>query len=65
MKALTYLIRWLLLQKPILFIKVNMRMSSLLTPPSERLGVRTFVKEYSDALIKEVILREKRRARLS
>ncbi len=36
-------------------------MSSLLTPPSERLGVRTFVKEYSDALIKEIILREKRR----
>lgn len=36
-------------------------MSSLLTPPSERLGVRSFVKEYSDKLIKEVILREKRR----
>jgi len=36
-------------------------MSSLLTPPSERLGVRTFVKEYSDKLIKEIILREKRR----
>ncbi len=36
-------------------------MSSLLTPPSERLGVRTFVKEYSEALIKEIILREKRR----
>ena len=36
-------------------------MSSLLTPPSERLGVRTFVKEYSDQLIKEIILREKRR----
>ena len=36
-------------------------MSSLLTPPTERLGVRTYVKEYSDKLIKEVILREKRR----
>ncbi len=36
-------------------------MSSLLTPPSERLGVRTFVKEYSTSLIKEIILREKRR----
>lgn len=36
-------------------------MSSLLTPPSERIGVRTFVKEYSDKLIKEIVLREKRR----
>jgi len=36
-------------------------MSSLLTPPSQRLGVRTYVKEYSDKLIKEIILREKRR----
>lgn len=36
-------------------------MSSLLTPPRERLGVRTYVKEYSDKLIKEIILREKRR----
>ncbi|OCL94366.1 transcription-repair coupling factor [Arcobacter porcinus] len=36
-------------------------MSSLLTPPSERLGVRTFVKEYNNGLIKEIILREKRR----
>ena len=36
-------------------------MSSLLTPPHERLGVRTYVKEFSDKLIKEVILREKRR----
>ena len=36
-------------------------MSSLLTPPSERLGVRSYVKEYSEQLIKEVILREKRR----
>jgi transcription-repair coupling factor (superfamily II helicase) len=36
-------------------------MSQLLTPPSERQGVRTFVKEYSDKLIKEVIMRELRR----
>jgi transcription-repair coupling factor (superfamily II helicase) len=36
-------------------------MSQLLTPPSERQGVRTFVKEYSDKLIKEVVLRELRR----
>ena len=36
-------------------------MSSLLTAPNERLGVRTFVKEYSDKLIKEIVLREKRR----
>ncbi|RXJ69017.1 transcription-repair coupling factor [Halarcobacter ebronensis] len=36
-------------------------MSSLLTPPKERLGVRTYVKEYSDKLIKEIVLREKRR----
>ena len=36
-------------------------MSSLLTPPSERLGVRTYVKEYSDKLVKEIVLREKRR----
>ncbi len=36
-------------------------MSSLLTPPSERLGVRSFVKEYNEKLIKEIILREKRR----
>ena len=36
-------------------------MSSLLTPPSERLGVRTYVKEYNDKLIKEIVLREKRR----
>jgi transcription-repair coupling factor (superfamily II helicase) len=36
-------------------------MSSLLTPPSDRLGVRSFVKEYDEKLIKEVILREKRR----
>ncbi|MBA3026834.1 MAG: DEAD/DEAH box helicase [Sulfurimonas sp.] len=36
-------------------------MSQLLTPPSERRGVRTFVKEYEEKLIKEVILREIRR----
>ncbi len=36
-------------------------MSSLLTPPKERLGVRTFVKEYDEKIIKEIILREKRR----
>lgn len=36
-------------------------MSSLLTPPNERQGVRTYVKEFSEKLIKEVVLREKRR----
>ncbi|MBD3797614.1 MAG: DEAD/DEAH box helicase, partial [Campylobacterales bacterium] len=36
-------------------------MSQLLTPPNERQGVRTFVKEYEEKLIKEVILRELRR----
>jgi len=36
-------------------------MSQLLTPPQERQGVRTFVKEYDEKLIKEVILREIRR----
>jgi len=36
-------------------------MSSLLTPPSERVGVRSYVKEYNEKLIKEIILREKRR----
>ena len=36
-------------------------MSQLLTPPSERQGVRTFVKEYGEKLIKEVIMRELRR----
>lgn len=36
-------------------------MSTLLTPPSEKLPVRTFVKEYSDVLLKEVISREIRR----
>ena len=36
-------------------------MSQLLTPPTERQGVRTFVKEYEEKLVKEVILRELRR----
>jgi transcription-repair coupling factor (superfamily II helicase) len=36
-------------------------MSSIMTPPSERQGVRTFVKAYDDKLIKEVIMRELRR----
>jgi len=36
-------------------------MSQLLTPPSQRQGVRTFVKEYSEKLIKEVVMRELRR----
>jgi transcription-repair coupling factor (superfamily II helicase) len=36
-------------------------MSQLFTPPKERIGTRSFVKEYSDNLIKEIILREKRR----
>ena len=36
-------------------------MSSLLTPPGDRLGVRSYVKEYNEQIIKEVILREKRR----
>ncbi|MFA6197271.1 MAG: transcription-repair coupling factor [Sulfurimonas sp.] len=36
-------------------------MSQLLTPPSDRQPVRTFVKEYEEKLIKEVILRELRR----
>ena len=36
-------------------------MSQLLTPPQERQGVRTFVKEWDEKLIKEVILRELRR----
>jgi transcription-repair coupling factor (superfamily II helicase) len=36
-------------------------MSQLLTPPSQRQGVRTFVKEYEEKLVKEVILRELRR----
>jgi transcription-repair coupling factor (superfamily II helicase) len=36
-------------------------MSQLLTPPSEREPVRTFVKEYEEKFIKEIILREIRR----
>lgn len=36
-------------------------MSSLLTPPKEREGVRTFVKVYQEGLLKEVIHRELRR----
>ena len=36
--------------------------SQLLTPPSEREDVRTFVKAYEEKLLKEVILREKRRS---
>ncbi len=35
--------------------------SQLLTPPSEREDVRTFVKVYDEKSIKEVVLREKRR----
>jgi len=37
-------------------------LSNLNTAPLERKGVRTFVKEYADALVKEVIMRELRRA---
>ncbi|WP_297193821.1 DEAD/DEAH box helicase [uncultured Campylobacter sp.] len=36
--------------------------SVLQTPPNDRLDVRTFVKEYDEALIKEAISRELRRA---
>ncbi len=36
-------------------------MSELLTPPSERQDVRTFVKEWDEKLVKEVIMREIRR----
>ncbi len=36
-------------------------LSSLLTPPLERKGVRTFVKAYDESMLKEVILRELRR----
>ncbi|MBT0882699.1 DEAD/DEAH box helicase [Campylobacter sp. 2018MI13] len=35
--------------------------SQILTPPNDRLDVRTFVKTYDDALIKEIIARELRR----
>jgi len=35
--------------------------SEILTPPVDRLGVRTFVKEYDEKILKEAILREIRR----
>ena len=35
--------------------------SEILTPPTERQGIRTFVKSYDDKVIKEAILREIRR----
>jgi transcription-repair coupling factor (superfamily II helicase) len=35
--------------------------SEILTPPSERVGVRTFVKSYDPKIVKEAILRELRR----
>ena len=35
--------------------------SEILTPPTERQGVRTFVKSYDDKVVKEAILRELRR----
>jgi transcription-repair coupling factor (superfamily II helicase) len=37
------------------------QISSILTPPMQREGVSTFLKEQSDTIIKEAILREKRR----
>ena len=37
-------------------------MSRLSSAPAQRLGVRTYVKEYDEKSIKEIILREKRRA---
>lgn len=36
-------------------------MSQILTPPTDRLPVRTFVKEYDEGVVKEAILREMRR----
>ena len=36
-------------------------LSTLTTPPSQRIPVRTFLKEYSNALVKEAIMREIRR----
>ncbi|NOQ30542.1 MAG: DEAD/DEAH box helicase [Helicobacteraceae bacterium] len=36
-------------------------MSQLLNAPSERIGVRTFIKAYEEKMVKEVILRELRR----
>ncbi|WP_456430806.1 transcription-repair coupling factor [Nitratifractor sp.] len=35
--------------------------SEILTPPTERMGVRTFVKSFDPAVVKEAILRERRR----
>jgi transcription-repair coupling factor (superfamily II helicase) len=35
--------------------------SEILTPPTERVGVRTFVKSFDPAVVKEAILRERRR----
>ncbi len=35
--------------------------SEILTPPTERVGVRTFVKSFDKAVVKEAILRERRR----
>ncbi len=35
--------------------------SEILTPPTQRVGVRTFVKNYDTNIIKEAILRERRR----
>ena len=35
--------------------------SQLLTPPSEREDIRTFVKEFDEKLLKEIVLRETRR----
>ena len=35
--------------------------SEILTPPTQRVGVRTFVKNYDPSVIKEAILRERRR----
>ncbi|MEA3491554.1 MAG: CarD family transcriptional regulator [Campylobacterota bacterium] len=35
--------------------------SEILTPPTERQGVRTFVKSYNEKILKEAILREMRR----
>lgn len=36
-------------------------MSSITTPPKERIGVKTFVREYSDSVVKEAVKRELRR----
>ncbi|MDE7217194.1 MAG: DEAD/DEAH box helicase, partial [Helicobacter sp.] len=36
-------------------------LSTLTTPPSQRIPVRTFLKEYNNALVKEAIMREIRR----